>query len=130
MKILRLAIAALALLASCSLEDSHTAHQAETALAGRTEVDLEACLGAPDQHSSFGTTDILTYYATSTSSSTFSLPLIGGPGFSNGGYCHAVIRVENGIVAGIHYVGETSAFAAPDAYCAPIVRSCISQPKS
>ncbi len=129
MKYLRLVVVPLLLLASCSLEDSHTAHQAETALLGTTEVDLQACLGAPDQHSSFGTTDILTYYATSTSISNFSLPVVGGFGFSNGGYCHAVIRVDNGIVAAVHYVGETSAFAAPDAYCAPIVRNCISKAK-
>jgi hypothetical protein len=92
------------------------------------EVDLETCLGVPDQHNSFGTTDILTYYANSTSSSSFSLPIVGGIGFSNGGYCHAVVRLEAGKVVGVRYTGETSAFAAPDAYCAPIVRGCVNHP--
>jgi hypothetical protein len=44
-------------LARCAVEDSHIAHEAPTRLMGMAEVDLESGLGAPDQHSRFGTTD-------------------------------------------------------------------------
>jgi hypothetical protein len=113
------------LLTSCAVNDSRIAHEAQTRLMGLTEVDLESCLGAPDQRQSFGKTDVLTYYATSTSSTSFSLPVVGGIGFSNGAYCHATFRVDDGRVTRVLYSGEKNATGAPDAYCAPISRTCL-----
>ncbi len=115
----------LAVVSACAIKDSHIARDARTRLIGMSEVDLEACIGVPDQHSTFGKTDILTYYATSTSGDSYSIPIIGGMSFSNGGYCHATFRVSNGRVTQILYSGEKNATGAPDAYCAPIVRTCM-----
>jgi hypothetical protein len=112
-------------LAGCSVGDSRTALRAQTALLGANEIALETCMGAPDQKNSFGTTDILTYEFTSTSSTSLSIPLIGGIGDSYGGDCRVIVRADAGRVVSIHYVGETNAFIAPDAYCAPIVRTCL-----
>jgi hypothetical protein len=114
----------LALVSACAVEDSRIAHDAQARLMGASEVDLEACLGAPDQHSSFGNIDILTYDATSTSSGSYSIPLI-GMSFTNGGYCHATFQLINRHVTQILYCGEKNATGAPDAYCAPIVRTCM-----
>jgi hypothetical protein len=120
-------------LCSCALEDAWTAHTARQSFLGWSEVDLEACVGAPDQHSTFGDTDILTYYGSSTSNKglnlSLGLPLIGGLSLSGGGYCHATFRVKNGRVVGLRYTGETDAPLAPDAYCAPIVRACAREPE-
>jgi hypothetical protein len=115
----------LLLLAACAVKDSHIAHEAETRLMGMSQVDLESCLGVPDQHSSFGDMDILTYYATSTSSDSYSIPIIGGMSFGNGGYCHATFQLKDKHVTQILYSGEKNATGAPDAYCAPIVRTCM-----
>jgi len=82
----------LLLLGGCAVKDAHFAHEAETRLIGLSEVDLGSCLGVPDQHSSFGDTDILTYYATSTSNDSYSIPIIGGMSFGNGGYCHTTFH--------------------------------------
>ncbi len=117
------------LVAGCSIQDAHTAMQARRKLVGLSELQIESCLGAPDQHGSFGSTDVLTWYANSTSSSTYSVPIVGGFSFTNGGYCHLTARVEQGRVASIRYTGENNAFAAPFAYCAPIVRSCMNIPE-
>jgi hypothetical protein len=116
------------LLAACSVNDSHTAMRAQTTLLGMREVDLETCMGVPDQHNNFGATDILTWYASSTSSTSLSIPLVGGIGESYGGYCHTIVRLEHGVVAEVRYVGETNAFIAPVAYCAPSVRGCVAHP--
>jgi hypothetical protein len=113
------------ILTACAVQDSRIAHEAQNRLIGMSEVDLESCLGVPDQHASFGTTDVLTYYATSTSSDSFSLPVVGGLGFTNGAYCHATFQVKDGRVAQILYSGEKNATGAPDAYCAPILRTCM-----
>ncbi len=125
MTLFRAFLLAPVLLAACAVQDSHIAHEAQNRLIGMTEVDLESCLGVPDQHASFGTTDVLTYYATSTSSDSFSVPVVGGLGFSNGAYCHATFQVKNGHVTQLLYSGEKNATGAPDAYCAPIMRTCI-----
>jgi hypothetical protein len=127
-KMRRIAALSMVLLGGCSLNDSHLARRAQTMLLGMNEVALQTCLGGPDQKSTFENTEILTYYATSTSSSSFSLPVVGGIGFSNGGYCHAIIRLDDGVVTGVRYTGENRAFAAPDAYCAPIVGDCVNDP--
>jgi hypothetical protein len=123
-----LALGCAVLLAGCSVDDAHLARRARTSLLGMNEVTLQTCMGAPDEKSVLGNTEILTYYATSTSSSNFSIPIVGGIGFSNGGYCHTIIRLDNGTVTGVRYTGETRAFAAPDAYCAPSVGGCVNNP--
>ena len=116
------ALAVVTLLSACSIRDSHLAERAKTSLLGMNELTLQTCMGSPDEKSVFGKSEVLTYYATSTSSSSYSIPVIGGIGFSNGGYCHTIIRLDQGVVDGVRYTGETSAFVAPDAYCAPTVR--------
>ena len=113
------------LLAGCAIGDSHVADRAQTRLIGMNEVDLYTCLGAPDQHQTFGNVDILTYYTSSSSSVSYQLPLIQGPSFSNGGNCHLTVRLDDQAVTRILYSGEKNATGAPDAYCAPIVRSCL-----
>ena len=115
----------LPLLAACAVQDSHLAESAQKKLIGLSEVDLESCLGVPDQHASFGSTDVLTYYATSSSSTSYSAPIVGGLGLSNGGYCHATFRVDDGRVSRLLYSGEKNATLSPSSYCAPIVRTCL-----
>jgi hypothetical protein len=111
----------------CAFEDARTARTAQRSLIGWSEVDLETCLGAPDQHSTFGDTDILTYIGNSTGNKgvNLGLPPLGGVTLGGGGYCHAIFRVKDGRVAEVRYSGETNASLAPDAYCAPIVRGCV-----
>lgn len=123
------ALLLLPLLGGCAVHDSRIAHLAQKRLVGMREVDLEACLGVPDQHNSYGSTDILTYYANSSSGISYGIPLIGGVSFNNGGNCHAIFRVEDGRVTELRYTGEKNATGASDAYCAPIVRSCVDQPE-
>lgn len=129
MRISRLAVAAslaaAPLLAGCAVKDSRLAQAAQKRLIGMPEVDLETCLGAPDQHQSFGATDILTYYMSSSSSLSFSIPIVQGPSISNGGNCHMIVRLDNGLVTRILYSGEKNAVGSPDAYCAPILRTCL-----
>jgi hypothetical protein len=120
------------MLAGCATGDARIAHTAQEKLIGWSEVDLETCLGAPDQHATFGDVDILTYYGNSTSSTgvTFGVPFLADVGVTGGGggYCHAIFRLKQGHVAEVRYSGETNATLAPDAYCAPIVSGCVNQP--
>ncbi len=113
------------LLSACAIHDSRIARSAQTRLIGIGEADLETCLGSPDQHSSFGTTDILTYEFNSSANTSWSLPIVQGPSFSNGGNCRMTIRLDNQVSDRILYSGEKNGTAAPSSYCAPIVRTCL-----
>ena len=121
------AMLCLSVLGGCAVADSRLAQRARTRLLGMREVDLVACLGSPDQHSGFPGTDVLTWYSASNSSLSFSPPIIGGFSASNGGYCHVTARVDAGLVTHIIYSGEKNATLAPDAYCAPVLRSCLAE---
>jgi hypothetical protein len=118
-------------LSGCTIADSRMAETAQQRLVGWSKLAAETCLGAPVHESSFGDTDILTYVASSTDSHTVSigLPLVIGISVAGGGYCNAVLRVKDGRVAEVRYIGETNGYyGARDAYCAPIVRSCLEHP--
>ncbi len=122
-----LLLVGLPLVAGCAVEDSRIAAEARTRLLGLKEVELVACLGGPDQHSSYAGTNVLTWYANSNSSIGFSPPVIGGFSINNGGYCHVTVRTDAGVVSHVIYSGEKNATLAPDAYCAPILRSCMAE---
>jgi hypothetical protein len=115
----------LLILGGCAVKDSRIARDAQGSLMGLSEAALESCLGAPDESAAFGRIHVVTYYAVSTSSTSFSIPVIGGLGFSNGGYCHATFQLTDDRVTRVLYSGEKNATFAPDAYCAPIVRTCL-----
>jgi hypothetical protein len=117
--------------AGCSVHDSHVSREAQSVLLGMSELDLQTCLGAPDQRSTIGSSKVLTYSSSSTRNGGLSLtlPLVGGFSFSGSGYCHVNVRLDNGRVSKVRFSGETDALAAPDAYCAPIVRSCVRHPE-
>ena len=68
---------------------------------------------------------MLTYYASSTNNINWTLPIVGGLGSNNGGYCHATFQVVDGQVVRVLYSGEKNAPLAADAFCAPIVRTCL-----
>lgn len=122
-----LAVLCLLAAAGCAVKDAYIARDARTRLLGLKEVDLVACLGGPDEHISYPGTNVLTWYATSSSSINLSPPIIGGFSANNGGYCHVTVRIDGGVVSHVIYSGEKNATFAPDAYCAPILRSCIAE---
>ncbi len=55
--------------------------RAQTELLGLSTLELQSCLGAPDQRTAVGDTQILSYYATSTGGGgvNIALPIIGRP---------------------------------------------------
>src|SRR5579862_4933015 len=114
-------------LPSCASNDVEIAKTARTSLLGMSELNLEACLGVPDQKVTSGKTTIFTYSANSTHSLNFTVPIVNAVGISFNGYCHAIFRLEKGRVTEIHYSGDTDdpLGAGKDAVCASIVRSCL-----
>ncbi len=125
MRVRSLLLCGLLGLPGCAIHDAVVAHRAQHVLVGLREVDLVACLGSPDQHTSFPGTDVLTWYAASSSAVSLAPPIVGGISLSFGGNCHVSARVDNGIVTNLLYSGEKDAIFATDAFCAPTVRTCL-----
>lgn len=83
-------------------------------------LDVQTCLGLPNQRMVSGKTTLLTYYT--DANKTFGL-LAGVATLSMGGYCHATVRIDDDRVA---FSGDTSSLLSHDATCASIVRTCLS----
>jgi hypothetical protein len=73
----------------------------------RPELQLETCLGLPDQKLTKGKTTLFTYNANSASNLSLSVPVVNGVSVAFAGYCHATFRLESGRVTEIHYSGQT-----------------------
>jgi hypothetical protein len=116
-------------LAGCTQGDVEIARQARTTLVGMSQVDLESCLGLPDQKLTEGRTTLFMYSANSSHSLSLTIPVIDFVGASFSGYCHATFRIEKDRVIAVHYSGDTDdpLGGGQDAVCAPIVRSCYAE---
>ena len=125
MRVSSLLLCGLTGLAGCAVDDAVVAHRAQQVLVGLREVDLVACLGSPDQHTSFPGTDVLTWYMASSSAVSLAPPIVGGISLSFGGNCHVTARADESIVTNVLYSGEKNAIFATDAFCAPVVRTCL-----
>lgn len=110
------------LLGGCAAVDEQIALTAKAELVGMSALDVQTCLGLPDQRLGAGKTTLLTYFANSTR--TFSL----SPGLASlsmGGYCHTTVRIEDDRVARVEFSGDTTSLLSRDAACAPIVKTCL-----
>ncbi len=121
----------LLVLAGCAWnsDDVDIAKAARTSLLGMSQLQLESCLGLPDQKLTSGKTTLLMYNANSTHSLSLTVPIINFVGASFNGYCHATFRMEKDRVVAVHYSGDTDdpLGGGKDAVCAPIVRSCFAE---
>jgi hypothetical protein len=111
----------------CAYENTLIAAQAKTRLVGKSELELETCLGLPDKAATKGKTTLLSYNATSARTVNLSVPIVNGVGVSIVGYCRATFRLENGRVAGVTYTGDGNPFEGRDSACGALMRACFSQ---
>lgn len=109
-------------LASCAAIDERVAQTAKVDLVGMSALDVQTCLGLPDQRLVTGKTTLLTYFANAPRTFGMSAGLVS---LSFGGYCHATVRIELDRVTEVTFSGDTSSLMSHDAACAPIVRSCL-----
>lgn len=109
-------------LVGCAAIDERMAQAAKVDLVGMSALDVQTCLGLPDQRLVSGKTTLLTYFANATRTFGMSAGLVS---LSFGGYCHATVRIERDRVTGVTFSGDTSSLMRHDAACAPIVRSCL-----
>lgn len=125
-------------LCGCAAKEAVTASMAQTRMVGLTQSDVRMCAGLPTGTTSDPRGDIWMYEHGGTTPGGLSAPGVPVPmpwgvgviGISTDGYCRAQVRFVNGRVAEVAYAGATDIGAARNAFCAPIIRSCLSYKES
>ena len=121
----------LALLAITACTPAHeVARQGRHLVIGMEATTLQACAGIPTRTAQLDPRTQLWSYENKyerTGGLEITLPIIGG-GIAAGGsgsYCHALVRIVDGKVAGVTYAGDNDDFIGKDGVCAPIFRGCL-----
>jgi len=91
---------------------------------------LQSCAGIPTRTGALDSrTELYSYenHYERTGGMQITLSIIGG-GIQAGGsgsYCHAIVRVVDGRVAGVNYTGDNDELIGKEGVCAPIFRGCL-----
>ena len=121
----------LALLTLTACTSTHeVARQGRQLVIGMEATALQACAGIPTRTAQLDPRTQLWSYENKyerTGGLEITLPIIGG-GIAAGGsgsYCHALVRIVDGKVAGVTYAGDNDDYIGRDGVCAPIFRGCL-----
>jgi hypothetical protein len=119
----------LLLVGGCAM-DNDVALKGRHLILGMDAESLQTCAGIPTRTKQLGPrTELYSYEIKyeNTGGAQVTLPIIGG-GFKIGGsgsYCHALVRVVDGKVAGVNYTGDNDELIGREGACAPIFRGCL-----
>jgi hypothetical protein len=119
----------LLLLGACA-SDHDVAQKGRNIVLGMDAETLQTCAGIPTRTKQLGPrTELYSYEIKyeNTGGAQITLPIIGG-GVKLGGsgsYCHALVRVVDGRVAGVSYAGDNDETIGREGACAPILRGCL-----
>ena len=120
---------ALLIVAGCTASHE-VARQGRDLVIGMDAAALQACAGIPTRTAQIdGRTQLWSYENKyeRTGGLEVTLPIIGG-GIAAGGsgsYCHALVRIVGGKVAGVTYAGDNDDYIGREGVCAPIFRGCL-----
>jgi hypothetical protein len=120
----------LGLFVGACASDNDVAQKGRALILGMDARTLQTCAGIPTRTTQLDPQTALYSYEIkyeNTGGAQVTLPLIGG-GFKLGGsgsYCHAIVRVVDGKVAGVNYTGDNDEFIGREGICAPIFRGCL-----
>jgi hypothetical protein len=120
----------LVLLVGACASDTDVALKGRALILGMDARTVQTCAGIPTRTTQLDPqTELYSYEIKyeNTGGAQVTLPLIGG-GFKLGGsgsYCHALVRVVDGKVAGVNYTGDNDEFIGREGVCAPIFRGCL-----
>ena len=117
----------LVLLVGACASDNDVAQKGRALILGMDARSLQTCAGIPTRTTQLDPqTELYSYEIKyeNTGGAQVTLPLIGG-GFKLGGsgsYCHALVRVVDGKVAGVNYTGDNDEFIGREGLCAHLPR--------
>ena len=124
----RLSLALLTITACTATHE--VAKQGRHAVIGMDATALQFCAGIPTRTAKIDPRTQLWSYENKyerTGGLEITLPIIGG-GIAAGGsgsYCHALVRIVDGKVAGVTYAGDNDDYIGKEGVCAPIFRGCL-----
>ena len=120
---------ALLTIAACT-PANEIARQGRQIVIGMDASTLQSCAGIPTRIAQLDPRTQLYSYENKyerTGGLEITLPIIGG-GIAAGGsgsYCHALVRIVDGKVAGVTYTGDNDDMIGREGVCGPILRGCL-----
>ena len=120
---------ALLTIAACT-PANEIARQGRQLVIGMDASTLQSCAGIPTRIAQLDPRTQLYSYENKyerTGGLEITLPIIGG-GIAAGGsgsYCHALVRIVDGKVAGVTYTGDNDDMIGREGVCGPIFRGCL-----
>lgn len=104
--------------------------ETRTGIVGTPLPDLLSCAGKPSSVIAADDTDVDVQYDQSTPTQpNFSLGGVYGISIGLGamGECHAIFRVHDGYVVGVHYTGPSFTLGGPRSACIPLIKECATR---
>jgi hypothetical protein len=106
-------------LAACAIQRSQIANDAQNKMVGLSKEQILACMGPPLNKGAEGGTEVWSY-----NSGNNITP--GGDG--KGRYCTINVKMWNGHVGAVDYLGPSGGLITPNEACAFAVQKCAANP--
>ena len=106
-------------LAACAIQRSQIANDTRTNMIGLSKEQVLACMGPPINKGAEGGTEVWSY------NSGNNVTTAGG---GNGRYCTINVKMWNGRVGAVDYLGPAGGLVTPNEACAFAVEKCATKP--
>ena len=106
-------------LSACSIQRAQIANDAQAKMIGLSKEQVLACMGPPINKGAEGGTEVWSY------NSGNNVTTAGG---GNGRYCTINVKMWNGRVGAVDYLGPAGGLVTPNEACAFAVEKCATKP--
>lgn len=121
-------------LAGCALSEARMVAEARRDMVGLRRADLYVCAGFPSRAERIDVLrEIYSYELRGHQEGglNLNLPVVGGLNLTgDAGYCRANFELIDGVVTRVGFSGDNDSPGAPEARCAPIIKSCLGMERS
>jgi hypothetical protein len=106
-------------LTACAIQRSQTANEARSKMIGLSKEQVLACMGPPLNKGAEGGTEVWSYNSGNN---------VTPSGDGNGRYCTVNVKMWNGRVGSVDYLGPAGGIITPNEACAFAVQKCAAKP--
>jgi hypothetical protein len=103
-------------LTACAIQRSQTANEARNNMIGLSKEQVLACMGPPLSKGAEGETEVWSYNSGNNVTPT------------SGRYCTTNVKMWNGHVGAVDYIGPAGGIITPNEGCAFAVQKCVANP--
>ncbi|MGB8633206.1 MAG: hypothetical protein WCD69_28170 [Xanthobacteraceae bacterium] len=106
-------------LTACAIQHSQIANEAPSKMVGLSKEQVLACMGPPLNKGTEDGTEVWSYHSENN---------VTPAGNGNGRYCTINVKMWNGRVGAVDYLGPSGGIITPNDACALAVEKCAAKP--